>query len=363
MFFASGCARATPTFALLALVLATAACGGSDDSGDAPPAPTASPSTTATPVDGSPTATATPERPATGFWVASSTLRVVSRYDTAGKIRTPVIDLKGALGPVGGITALRFLDSTNLLGFFDPADPTKKEAVVLIDARKGVIKNRAWFIDDAELADVEVTNLITGFIPNTLLIPKRESVLRVLYDKTFNASTTATVFLAPTTLSACPFSQIEHAGLVTTNGTKTIVMLSSGANARINVFGFANGVPTCVTTYNYGASGQPTSSADIPVNALRASDGALYVLFQNPTRSKIVKYAFDGKRISSPSVVYSDQAVLGATPRGLLSRASGKLLVGNSTDDRLYEITTSGAFTGFFIDNSFTVDVSTLVTP
>lgn len=348
------------TFTAVGLV--SVSCG-SDESSDtvADPGPSPSP-TPRTTGSATPVPTGTPDTPSTGFWVGSSSLRVVSRYDSAGKIRTPIIDLKGALGADGGITALKFVDSTNLLAFFDPGVSTKKEAILLIDAKKGTLKNRAWFTDDTELADVKATNLITGFIPNTLLIPNGTKILRVLYDRALNASGSASTLLEGSTLSGCPHTTLEYVNLVTVNGTKYLLVLSSGANTRVNVIGFSAGNPTCQASLNYAATGQPTDATDVPVNAVLMADGRIYVLYQHATKSKIVRYTFDGKAFGTGSVIYSDQTVLGAAPRGLVARSSQRLLVGNTEEDKIFEISTSGAFTGFFVDNSFTEDVSTIVT-
>ena len=359
-------ARCVPALALLAtlgvVTFLSASCGSddsSDSSNDPSSTPTASPTakTTATPL-----VTVTPDSISSGFWIGSSSLRVVSRYDSLGKVRTPIIDLKGALGPDGGITALKFVDSSNLLAFFDPGVSTKKEAILLIDAKKGTLKNRAWYTDDTELADVKTTNLITGFIPYTLLIPNGTKILRVLYDKALNASGSATTLLEATTLTSCPHTTIEHVNMITVNGTKYLLLSSSGANARVNVIGFSGGSPTCVASLNYAATGQPTDATHVAVNALHMADGKIYVLYQHATKSKIVRYTFDGKTFGSGSVLYSDQSILGAKPQGLAARSSQRILVGNTDDDKIFEISTSGAFTGFFVDNSFTEDITTIVT-
>lgn len=359
-------ARVLPAASLLAslgLIASFSTSCGSDDSSDTSDEPAAQPTATPTAKPSTaPTTTGTPDTVSTGFWIGSSSLRVVSRYDSVGKVRTPIIDLKGALGADGGITALKFVDSTNLLAFFDPGVTTKKEAILLIDAKKGTLKNRAWYTDDTELADVKATNLITGFIPNTLLIPNGTKILRVLYDKALNASGSASTLLEATTLTSCPHTTIEHVNMITVNGAKYLLVSSSGTNARLNVIGFSGGSPTCVASLNYAATGQPTDSTDVLVNALRLADGNIYALYQHATKSKIVRYSFDGKTFGAGKIIYSDQAILGTKPQGLAARSSQRLLVGNTDDDKIFEISTSGAFTGFFVDNSFTEDITTIVT-
>ena len=182
----------------------------------------------------------------------------------------------------------------------------------------------------------------------------------MLYDKTLNASGSATTLLEPATLTSCPHTAIEHVNMVTVNGINYLIVASSGANARINAIGFSGGHPTCAATLNYAATGQPTDATDVAVSTLFLSDNNIYVLYQHATKSKIVRYAFDGKTFGAGNVVYSDQSILGSKPRGFTARSSQRILVGNTDDDKIYEISTAGAFTGFFVDNSFTVDVSTI---
>jgi hypothetical protein len=336
------------------------ACGKSDDSesdGDAP-APTPSAKPTAKPAAPSPTPVV--DSKSTGFWVASASSRVVARYDFNGVLKTPIIDLKAALGSTGGVTALKFLDPTNLLVFFDPGTTATSESIALVDARKGVVKSKSWFSDATNLNQVTTPNLITDLIPSTVLVPTGDKVIRVLYDTALIPSSTVSVFMSKTSVLGCPFSKIEYLQTHSISGAKVLVMLSSGDEKRINILNLTAGVPKCVTSLLYSDTGQPAAATDTPVNAIRMADGRLYVLYQSDTNPKIVSYSFDGKTLSGAKLVYEDANILGTKPRGLFSRSNLRMLVGNTEDDKLFEISTAGVFTGFYVDNSFVQDIAVI---
>lgn len=342
------------------LAAASGACGRSDDSDDAS-TPSPSPTATRTPArTPAPTPTEVVDTKPTGFWVASSSLRVLSRYDTAGVLKTPLIDLKSTLGAAGGITAMKFLDATNLLVVHDPGTTTAAESIALVDSKKGVVKSKGWFTDATNFNQVSSYNLITGFIANTLLVPNGTRILRMLYDASLNPSSAATSFLDGSSVSGCPHTSIEFAQTLTFGSTKHIILLSSGTEQRINAISLAAGSPRCGASLVYSEAGQPATTADVPSAAVRMADGRLYVLYQHPSASKIVSYAFDGSRFSDARLVFSDQAILGAKPRALFARSALRMLVANTDDDKIFEISTAGAFTGFFVDNSFTQDVSVI---
>ena len=350
-------------FILTSLVFVLVASCGSKDKEDSDPGSGASPSKTPTKKPSvSPSPTVIPDTGSLEFFVGSNVMRTLVRFDNKGAVKTPWIDFKAAYGSEGGVVSYASLNETNKLVAFDPGVATKSESIALIDPLTGVVKNKNWFLDTA-LDQVTISGMAVGFIANTLLVGTSQKVVRVLYDANFAASGSASNFLLADSLADCPHTVVEDFQLVKKGNVKTLVLLSSGANARINLITLNAGAASCSASLDYAAAGGPTSSADVPVSSTVMGDGDLYVLFQNATASKIVKYTFTGTAISNPRLVFSDQTLLGAKPKGLFARSSLRLLFSNTVDDKIYEVTTAGAFTGFFLDNSFTQDVSLIVAP
>ena len=302
-----------------------------------------------------------PDTSSREFWVTSSSSRVVSRYDAQGKIKLPLIDLKSTLGVDGGATALQMLDPNTLMLFFDPGLNNKTESLSLVDPGTTQVKSKKWFMDYTEMKNVETSSLVTGFISNTVLIPVGSKVLRLLYDSNFTPAALST-FLEPSTLPNCPFSQTKSLISAKIKGQNFLLLASSGAHLQINAIKLEAGAPSCAFSFNYEAADDLTNSGDAAVDMLVGSDGRLYVLYQNDVQSKLVSYKIESSSLSEGRIVFQDQGILGPKPKGLAARSNQRLIFSNTTDDKIYEVTTSGAFTGFFLENSFTQDVTSINT-
>jgi hypothetical protein len=344
------------------LLSSAVSCGKKDSSSEESGA---EPNPTKTPIKGA-TATIPPtpvvDSGSVEFYVGSSALRTFVRFDSKGGFKNPWIDLKSSFGNDGGITAYASFNDANKIVAFDQGLTTKSESLALLDPIAGTVKNKNWIVDSA-LTQVNFSGLVTGFIANTLLVGTSDKILRILYDGNFSSAASTSEFLTGSTLAGCPHTAIENLNLVKKDDAKTLVLLSSGANTKINLIGLSAGAPTCAASFDYATAGQPTTSADVPISSVLMGDGLLYVLFQNATASKIVKYTYTASSLANPVVVFSDQTLLGAKPRALFGRSSLRLLFANTVDDKIYEISTAGVFSGFFLDNSFTQDVSLIVAP
>jgi hypothetical protein len=295
------------------------------------------------------------------FWVSSSVSRIVSRYASDGALKLPYIDLKSSLGTDGGISNMTMLDPNNLLAFYDPGVTGKTESLVLLDPQKGLIKSKLWYNDAVNLNQVLSSGMVAGFIANTLLIGTDTKILRLLYDTNYLPANNASVLIDANTLPDCPITAIRKIKAITGGSTKYLLVLSSGINSRLNILELKAGSPVCVSSYMYTADGV-TTATDSAVDALQMPDGSVFVLYQSDSSSKIVKYSVLDGALVEPVVIFQDQGILGAKPTGLAARSPFRLLLSNTVDDILYEVTTEGVFTGFYVDNSFTQDITAIIT-
>ena len=341
-------------------LIASYSCGKSSEGTEVVASPTPTPPSTKTPAPA-----ATPGEPkdsaSAAFLVGSASSRFLVVFDAKGTIRYPVFDVKSTMGASGGIADLIKIDDSTYLAAFDPAETTKQEALILIDTQTGVVKNKAWYTDEINFSQISSASVVSGFIANTLIVATDRKILRLLHDSKF-VPADVSVLADSSTLVDCPFSTIQKVTMLKKDKTKALLVLSSGANARLNLLVMSAGAPRCAASYDFSAAGLPTAAEDVPVSAVTMADDKIYVLYQSPTASKVVRYTFTGEALTTPELVFSDQTILGTKPKGLAARSALRLLVGNSEKGKIFEITTSGDFTGFFVDSSFTQDVSTIVT-
>jgi hypothetical protein len=320
--------------------------------------------------DPSPQATPAPSNAPAGFWAASDSQRVVSSFDANGA-STAVIDFQAYL-PVGGITALSFLPDSvggGLVALMDRQTESAGEYLSLIDPQSAKIQAPYWYLDNVNLTDLETYSIISDALPNSLLIPRSNGIERLLLGQGVPPNRISGVggsgpWLSGfgTTGPSCRTDTIVSAATVAHASAKFLMVNSIGEGATyLNLIRSLDSAPACLSAYDYGAADLPTAAADTPVNAMQMPDGKIYVLYAHSTASKIVSYDFDGTSLSNPSVLFADAAVLGVAPRGLAARTHSTLLFGNSTNGTVYEVSTSGELTGFFVQSSFLVGVSSLV--
>lgn len=342
------------------VAIGTFSCGKKTSSdSDNSPGPTPTPTATAVaPAPATPaTAAETPLKP---FWVASSSNRFLVRYDAKGA-RQLIVDLQDLTGvSKGGVTSLAFLDPTTLLAFVDPADDIIPEFIVSIDSKTGALKNKYWYQDSTNLKATAVSGMISGFIAKTVLIQSTKTVQRVL--ATGDSGTDGATFLSATALSGCTFDVIKNMNAIQGNNVRSVLVLSSGTSKKLNVVSLAAGAPTCKQSYDYTATGEPTSADDTPASAVQTSDGKIYVVYQHASASKIVSYDFDGTSLTGAKLVFQDQTVLGANPSALAARTNKRLLVSNPDKAKIYEVSTSGDFTGFLLQSGYVVNAVSILT-
>jgi hypothetical protein len=347
-------------------------CGGkpSDEGGKNPTAGTggvAVPTVfiTASPI---PTVTQSGSVFGSGFWIASSSQMFISRYDSNGNLVQPVIDLKGKAGTDGGITAIHSLDQNTLLALVDPGVVGKSETIYAVDLRN--LTNSAkgngvstWLNDPTNSLYLKtIRSFVTGIISNTVIVPTNDNFYNVLYS---SRDDTRELFSAPSVtpinVAGCTYSEASNTSVIANSGAKSLLVMSSGSSLTLNVLKNQNGSWQCSSSYTYGGDSE-TTSAHTPVNAAQTPDGKVYVLYAHATASKIVRYSFDGTTLSAPATVFADQSLLGTNPQGLAVRSSDKVLFGNRTRNRVFEVNVAkGAFEGFYINNSYVTDVSAIM--
>lgn len=296
------------------------------------------------------------------FWVASASQRLLSRYDANGNLSLPVVDLQGRL-PRGGVSQLHFLAPQKLLAFLEPGEneTVYAESIVEIDPGTGQARSGNWYTDGARLIDVQSAGMVSGFIASSLLVQTQTGIIRVLYGT--GGGVEGQSFIGPNSLAGCEFAALENFALLKHGESRALVLLASGARPGLLVIGLSAGAPTCLFRHDFTTDGL-TTSTHVPRAALMVpGTHKLAVLYAHPMDSRLVGYEFDGSRLTSPGLIFRDQGILGNSPRGLAARTPSRFLVGNPEADKVYEIDVrQGSFTGFFIQNSYVVDVSGIAT-
>lgn len=334
------------------------ACGSK--SKDAPvasapaPTPTSTPAETPTPT---PTPTAAPAEPQAEVWVASNSQRFLVGYTADGTLKK-VIDLS-RLASAGGITALAFVDRSNLIAFLDPG--ASGERFVSINVETEVI-NSAWFMDTTNFSNVSV-NKIEKASANALYVQKATGVENLLFDfgKTLVSRVSAATWPILTSAN-CPITTAQYAIPLKFNNIESVLLLSSGANTRLNVWTATTSVPACAAanSYNYTSS-VPTGAAYVPVAALQTPSGKVYVRFQHATTPRIMSFDFDGTTLTNGTDVFSNVAVLtaGTTSREM-TLFGEDLLVGDWASNSVHVVGLDGTYKGIFAKDGYTVSVSSI---
>lgn len=355
---------------LFSLAALSISCGddkeddGSDNDDDTKP-PTEQP-----PSEPEPQPSSAPKSEPVGFWAASASQRVVSRFDASGA-STAVLDFQPYL-QVGGITALGFLSPSvggGLVALLDQQTESAAEFLAQIDTQSGSIKTPYWYLDNANLTGLDTHTILGDTIESNLLIHTTSGIERLILGQAAAPNRISGAggigpwipSLGTTGLGCRSLTIVSIATLVNAE-EKFLMINSTGAEAyNLNIIKDLDTSPTCLTTHDYSASDLPTTSADVPVNAMQMPNGKVYVLYTNATSPKIVSYDFDGTSLANPAVIFADAAVLGSAPRGLTPRSSQNFLFGNATNGTVYELTTNGELTGFFVQSTFLVGVSSLL--
>jgi hypothetical protein len=314
----------------------------------------------------------TPSTPSvfgSGFWVASSTQMFISRYDTNGNLVQPVIDLKGKAGTDGGITALHSLDQNTLLALVDPNIIGKSETIYSVDLRN--LSNAAkgggintWLNDPSNsLYTKNIRSFITGIRSQTVMVPTQDKIFNVLYNTKEDSRELEPIpTLTQGGVAGCNYDELINSSVVSSGGKKSLLVLSSGSLKNVSVLNYDAGSWKCASSYSYSNDSE-TNTTHSAMNAVQTADGKVYILYSSSAAaSKIVRYTFDGTSLSAPETIFADQSLLGSIPIGLAVRSNDKLLFGNRSRNRIFEVNvTKKAFEGFSINNSYVTNISTIL--
>jgi len=360
MKFTRGLPRSIVLSCSFFVLLLGYSCGKKDGS-DSAPNPTPTPSAVPVP-------TQVPESAPVSFWLAPGSapgFPVAQRFDSAGRASLQVDLMKFGVDR-GPITALTFLDSSTLLFFVNPG--TDKETFGTIDVKTGLVKNKAWVAESsikAMFRNLPVRSMIAGFQNGVLLAQTDTSVKSIRYNQ--DGGLIGDTFYDSNTLpSECPIAALTRMAMVQGAGGNQLILMSAGAQPRLNVLTLTAGVVSCKSTLDY--SNGVTTAAHRAVSLVQMSDGKVYVLFQHDVVTgsdpKIVRYDYDGTSLSNPQEIFKGVANLGKKPFGLIARTNRRLMVARPDVSALIEVAlkgNTGEQTDYYEKTSFASDLSALI--
>lgn len=310
--------------------------------------------TTPTPT---PTATEVPETPPAAFWLSQDTGSgpVAVRFDSEGR-QSLVVDLYSSGLDLGTITSFNFMDASTLLFFVKPGIEASVPTFGTLDISTGLLKNKAWGSESSireKFKDNAVNSMISGLQSGVLHAQTGDGVKIVRYNE--DGGLRAEDFYGGATLTDCPADDVTGVVLVSGGEAQQMLILSGGAaHKRINVLGIAQGAPACRSSFDYSSGS--TTQAHKAVNAVQMPDGKIYVLYQHATDPMIVRYDFDGEKLTNNVVMIRGVGNLGETPFGMIARTNKKLLVARPDVSALIEIalrSDGGEQTDFYRKTSF----------
>lgn len=303
------------------------------------------------------TPTATPTEARASVWMASATTRFLVGYDDSGNLKK-VIDLSLAAS-TGGITAIQFVDSNNLIGFVDPG--ASGERFVSVNVETGAM-NLSWFSDATNFNNVAVNNIIKD-TSSILYVNKATGTENLLFDFSKNVVSRVAVLTWPiVNTAACPITTAQYVTKLSHNNADSLLVLSSGANTRLNVWTSISSTPACVAgnSYNYTTSA-PTNAAYVPVAAFQAISGKVFVRFQHATTPRIMNFDFDGTTLSNGTDVFTNIAALSANTSSREMRAFGtSMLISDWTNNAVHKISQTGTYEGVFAKDGYTTSVNSI---
>lgn len=316
--------------------------------------PTVLENTCATPA---PTVVTEPARPV--VFVGSTTQRFLVAYSAAG-VRLKVYDLSPYF-TAGGIWAMTFVDSSNLMIFFDPG--AAGERVVKFNVETEAF-DAGWGIDATNLNNI-TANFMT-YLSGKLFIQKTTNVENYTVDLTNSLFLRNAAGGWPMTSTAsCLITTVNGAIPVTYNSANYLLQLSSGANTRINTYSnVTGGALSCSAagnSYNY-TTAVPTGAAYVALSGNQTSDGKVYVRYAHATTPRVMRYDFNGTIISNGTDVFTDPTLLGASTTirsnsALLS--STELLFSNWDTDSIVKVSTTGVGS-IFARDGYTIDAGAI---
>jgi hypothetical protein len=93
-------------------------------------------------------------------------------------------------------------------------------------------------------------------------------------------------------------------------------------------------------------------------------DGKVYILYQHPTDSMIVRYDYDGEKLTNNAVMIRGVVNLGEVPFGMIARTNKKLLVARPDVSAFVEIflrSDGGEQTEFYMRSSFVKGLKAMI--
>lgn len=337
-----------PSFVAAILLVLGLSCGksSSDESETAEETPTPTP-----------TATEIPETAPAAFWLSQDTGSgpVAVRFDSEGR-RSLIVDLFESGIDLGAITSFHFMDASTLLFFVKPGSETSVPTFGTIDISTGLLKNKAWGSESSireKFEENSVHSMISGLQSGVLHAQTSDGVKIVRYNS--DGGLRADDFYGNATLTDCPSDEVTGVVLVSGAEAQQMLVLSGGdSHRRINVISVAQGAPSCRSSFDYSSGS--TTAAHKAVNAVQMPDGKVYVLYQHATDPMIVRYDYDGEKLSNNIVIIRGVGSLGASPFGMIARTNKKLLVARPDVNALIEIalrSDGGEQTDFYMRSSF----------
>lgn len=310
--------------------------------------------TTPTPT---PMATEVPETSPAAFWLSQESVwgPVLVRFDSEGR-QSLVLDLFASGLDAGTITSFNFMDPSTLLFFVKPLTESSVSSFATVDISTGLLKNKAWGAESSireKFKDNVVYSMISGLQSGVLHAQTLDGVKIVRYND--DGGLRAEEFYGSTALADCPADDVTGVVLVTGGEGQQMLILSGGdAHKRINILEISQGVPACLSSFDYSTGA--TTQAHKAVNAVQMSDGKVYVLYQHATDPMIVRYDFDGEKLTNNFVMIRGVGNLGQTPFGMIARTNKKLLVARPDVSALIEIalrSDGGEQTDFYRNTAF----------
>jgi hypothetical protein len=194
--------------------------------------------------------------------------------------------------------------------------------------------NANWYSDTTNLSNTTVLNMHSaGFSTSPLiLVSKSATGLEAIY--TNNGYTFAARSGAPyiATSANCPATTISYVIRNATNDR--IILASTGANARINVFAANNACTNAAQSYNY-TSAYPGNVAYTAVG-LAASASQLFVRYHHASTPVIAACALDTSVAGTATAPVTGCAALVSDVGMLGVNAASKEMIYESSNNSLY---------------------------
>lgn len=256
---------------------------------------------------------------------------------------------------VGFVTAMTWLDQSNLLAFFDPGGGLLGEKIIKFTFSGDSITSykASWYVDP-NLTLVDVPKMFSGGFKASpyILIAKNSASLEAIETNADFSQALRSGNPYITTSSACPISGGSYVSK-TPGGDRTLIGNGHPTSqvARINIFDENN---ACLSSYNFGTTFPSLPTAT--VSGIAASQDSVFVRYSHQASPTIAKCAFDGTALSGCFSLVSDPAVLGLNRHAkemVFGVDTNTLLVPNWDTGTIMQVHTSSGHSVPFIKDMF----------